>query len=189
MWSSSPARAASSTPAAPGAAGFRLTWPTSCQTPSLRRSVPPSSGSARKIPCWGGVEDATTKYGFGHCCTYLLGKGWTVMNYPSRTPCWIFVKGKPAQQAERDPVHLRTLPCPGPEHGPELLSTHDTERALTVIVTNRQRRGCEAERRNVSGEVYEEGMLRLRMVGAIIYTLPGLPCLYLRRRDRHAGLP
>ena len=30
----------------------------------------------------------------------------------------------------------------------------------------------------MTGEAYEEGMLRLRMAYAIIYTLPGLPCLY-----------
>ena len=32
--------------------------------------------------------------------------------------------------------------------------------------------------RCVTGEAYEEGMLRLRMAYAIIYTLPGVPCLY-----------
>ena len=32
--------------------------------------------------------------------------------------------------------------------------------------------------RSVTGEAYEEGMLRLRMAYAIIYTLPGVPCLY-----------
>ena len=30
----------------------------------------------------------------------------------------------------------------------------------------------------LTGEAYEEGMLRLRMAYAIIYTLPGVPCLY-----------
>ncbi len=32
--------------------------------------------------------------------------------------------------------------------------------------------------RCVTGDAYEEGLLRLRMAYAIIYTLPGVPCLY-----------
>ena len=30
----------------------------------------------------------------------------------------------------------------------------------------------------MTGDAYEEGLLRLRMAYAIIYTLPGVPCLY-----------
>ncbi|MFR1043419.1 MAG: alpha-amylase family glycosyl hydrolase [Faecalibacterium sp.] len=60
------------------------------------------------------------------------------------------------------------------------LSTHDTERALTVIADEPANgRGREWQSgRCVTGEAYEEGMLRLRMAYAIIYTLPGVPCLY-----------
>ena len=44
-------------------------------------------------------EDATTKFGFDHRRTYLLGKGLdSVMNYPFKNSVLDFVKGKPAQQ-------------------------------------------------------------------------------------------
>ena len=60
------------------------------------------------------------------------------------------------------------------------VATHDTERALTVIADEPANgRGREWQSgRSVTGEAYEEGMLRLRMAYAIIYTLPGVPCLY-----------
>ena len=60
------------------------------------------------------------------------------------------------------------------------LSTHDTERALTVIADEPANgRGREWQSgRCVTGDAYEEGMLKLRMAYAIIYTLPGVPCLY-----------
>ena len=60
-------------------------------------------------------EDATTKYGFGHRRTYLLGKGLdSVMNYPFKNAVLDFVKGKPAEQApERScPSVSTTLPRP-----------------------------------------------------------------------------
>ena len=42
-------------------------------------------------------EDATTKHGFGHRRTYLLGKGLdSVMNYPFKCSVLDFVRGKPA---------------------------------------------------------------------------------------------
>ena len=42
----------------------------------------------------------------------------------------------------------------------------------------RAMRSCGVPERCVTGDAYEEGMLKLRMAYAIIYTLPGVPCLY-----------
>ena len=127
-------------------------------------------------------EDATTKYGFGHRRTYLLGKGLdSVMNYPFKNAVLDFVKGKPAQQAMNEILSIcEHYPAPALNTALNFLSTHDTERALTVIADEPANgRGREWQSgRNMSGEAYEEGMLRLRMAYAIIYTLPGLPCLY-----------
>ena len=127
-------------------------------------------------------EDATTKYGFGHRRTYLLGKGLdSVMNYTFKNAVLDFVKGKPAQQAMNEILSIcEHYPAPALNTALNFLSTHDTERALTVIADEPANgRGREWQSgRNVSGEAYEEGMLRLRMAYAIIYTLPGLPCLY-----------
>ena len=127
-------------------------------------------------------EDATTKYGFGQRRTYLLGRGLdSVMNYPFKNAVLDFVKGKPAQQAMGEILSIcEHYPAPAMDTALNFLSTHDTERALTVIADEPANgRGREWQSgRCVTGEAYEEGMLRLRMAYAIIYTLPGVPCLY-----------
>ena len=111
-------------------------------------------------------EDATTKFGFDKRRTYLLGKGLdSVMNYPFKNAVLGFVCGRDAGQTMTDILTL----C---EHYPE--------RALTVIAdepANGRGRAWQSGR-CVTGDAYEEGMLRLRMAYAIIYTLPGVPCLY-----------
>ena len=127
-------------------------------------------------------EDATTKYGFGHRRTYLLGKGLdSVMNYPFKNAVLDFVKGKPAEQAMTEILTIcEHYPAPAMDTALNFLSTHDTERALTVIAdepANGRGRAWQSGR-CVTGDAYEEGLLRLRMAYAIIYTLPGVPCLY-----------
>ena len=127
-------------------------------------------------------EDATTKYGFGQRRTYLLGKGLdSVMNYPFKNAVLDFVKGKPAEQAMGEILSIcEHYPAPAMDTALNFLSTHDTERALTVIADEPANgRGREWQSgRCVTGDAYEEGLLRLRMAYAIIYTLPGVPCLY-----------
>ena len=127
-------------------------------------------------------EDATTKFGFNKRRTYLLGKGLdSVMNYPFKNAVLDFVKGKPAEQAMGEILSIcEHYPAPAMDTALNFLSTHDTERALTVIADEPANgRGREWQSgRCVTGEAYEEGMLRLRMAYAIIYTLPGVPCLY-----------
>ena len=146
----------------------------------LRRAVKSEDPDAIIIgEVW---EDATTKFGFDHRRTYLLGKGLdSVMNYPFKNSVLDFVKGKPAQQAANEILSIcEHYPAPAINTALNFLSTHDTERALTVIADEPANgRGREWQSgRSVTGEAYEEGMLRLRMAYAIIYTLPGVPCLY-----------
>mgnify|MGYP000492426747 CR=1 FL=1 len=127
-------------------------------------------------------EDATTKFGFNKRRTYLLGKGLdSGMSYPYKNAVRDFVKGKPAEQAMTEILTIcEHYPAPAMDTALNFLSTHDTERALTVIAdepANGRGRAWQSGR-CVTGEAYEEGMLRLRMAYAIIYTLPGVPCLY-----------
>ena len=127
-------------------------------------------------------EDATTKFGFNKRRTYLLGKGLdSVMNYPFKNAVLDFVKGKPAEQAMTEILTIcEHYPAPAMDTALNFLSTHDTERALTVIAdepANDRGRAWQSGR-CVTGDAYEEGLLRLRMAYAIIYTLPGVPCLY-----------
>ena len=127
-------------------------------------------------------EDATTKFGFDKRRTYLLGKGLdSVMNYPFKNAVLGFVCGRDAGQTMTDILTLcEHYPAPALDTALNFLSTHDTERALTVIADEPANgRGREWQSgRCVTGDAYEEGMLKLRMAYAIIYTLPGVPCLY-----------
>ena len=114
--------------------------------------------------------------------TYLLGKGLdSVMNYPFKNAVLGFVCGRDAGQTMTDILTLcEHYPAPALDTALNFLSTHDTERALTVIAdepANGRGRAWQSGR-CVTGDAYEEGMLRLRMAYAIIYTLPGVPCLY-----------
>ena len=127
-------------------------------------------------------EDATTKEAYGVRRTYLLGKGLdSVMNYPFKNAVLDFVKGKSAEQAINEIITIcEHYPAPAMDTALNFLSTHDTERALTVIADEPANgRGREWQSgRCVTGDAYEEGILRLKMAYAIIYTLPGVPCLY-----------
>ena len=136
------------------------------------------------------MEDATTKFGFNKRRTYLLGKGLdSVMNYPFKNAVLDFVKGKPAEQAMTEILTIcEHYPAPAMDTALNFLSTHDTERALTVIADEPANgRGREWQSgRCVTGDAYEEGMLKLRML-----TPSSTPCRcplpLLRRRDRDAG--
>ena len=127
-------------------------------------------------------EDATTKFGFDKRRTYLLGKGLdSVMNYPFKNAVLGFVCGRDAGQTMTDILSIcEHYPAPALDTALNFLSTHDTERALTVIADEPANgRGREWQSgRCITGDAYEEGMLKLRMAYAIIYTLPGVPCLY-----------
>ena len=127
-------------------------------------------------------EDATTKFGFDKRRTYLLGRGLdSVMNYPFKNAVLGFVCGRDAGQTMTDILSIcEHYPAPALDTALNFLSTHDTERALTVIADEPANgRGREWQSgRCVTGDAYEEGMLKLRMAYAIIYTLPGVPCLY-----------
>ncbi len=127
-------------------------------------------------------EDATTKYGFGQRRTYLLGKGLdSVMNYPFKCSVLDFVRGKAADQVADEILSIcEHYPAPALHTALNFLSTHDTERALTVIADEPANgRGREWQSgRSVTGEAYEEGLVLLKMAYAIIFTLPGVPCVY-----------
>lgn len=127
-------------------------------------------------------EDATTKIAYNKRRTYLLGKGLdSVMNYPFKNTVLDYVTGKDARTVANELLTIcENYPGPALHTLLNFLSTHDTERALTVIAdepANGRGRGWQSGR-CVTGEAYEDGMLRLRMAYAMIYTLPGVPCIY-----------
>ena len=132
-------------------------------------------------------EDATTKFGFGHRRSYLLGKGLdSVMNYPFKNAVLDFVKGKSAEQASEEIMQIcEHYPAPALNTALNFLSTHDTERALTVIADEPANgRGREWQSgRCVTGDAYEEGLLYGDEIGMQGYRDPFNRAFY--RWDTH----
>ena len=127
-------------------------------------------------------EDATTKEAFGQRRTYLRGKGLdAVMNYPFRNAALSFVtSGDAAAVAEQILTICENYPAPALNCAMNFLSTHDTERAITAIAgepANGRDRNWQSKRR-ISPMEMDDAVKKLLLGYAMIYTLPGVPCIY-----------
>ena len=127
-------------------------------------------------------EDATTKEGWGRRRTYLRGHGLdTTMNYPFRNAAIDFVRGADAGEiADRILSICENYPKPALDCAMNFLSTHDTERAITAIAdepANGRDRFWQSGRRIPLGRM-EDAIRRELLAYALIFTLPGVPCIY-----------
>ncbi len=127
-------------------------------------------------------EDATTKIAYGQRRTYLLGKGLdSVMNYPFRTAVLHFLRGDPAEHLAEDIMSIcEHYPAPALHTLMNFVSTHDTERAITAIADEPcggHDRYWQSGRR-LPRDRYNLGVRLLMLAYVMIYTLPGIPCLY-----------
>ena len=127
-------------------------------------------------------EDATTKFGFDKRRTYLLGKGLdSVMNYPFKNAVLGFVCGRDAGQTMTDILSIcEHYPAPALDTALNFLSTHDTERAITAIAgepCNNRDRYWQSKRCIPSG-LMDAAIRRVLLGYAMIFTLPGVPCVY-----------
>ena len=127
-------------------------------------------------------EDATTKEAFGQRRTYLRGKGLDgVMNYPFRNATLDFLRGADAASvAEQIMTICENYPPPALDCAMNFLSTHDTERALTAIAgepANGRDRYWQSGRRVAPNKV-DEGLRKMLLGYAMIFTLPGVPSVY-----------
>ncbi len=127
-------------------------------------------------------EDASNKHSYGHRRRYLLGEQLdSVMNYPFREAILDFVRyGDAALFAERVMTVLENYPPQVTRLLMNSLGTHDTERAMTMLVaepTNGRGRNWQAEQR-LCGEQREHGKRLLKLAGVLQYCLSGVPCLY-----------
>ena len=127
-------------------------------------------------------EDATTKVAYGVRRTYLLGKGLDgVMNYPFRTAILDFLKGKNlVQVAEQLTAICEHYPAPALHALMNLVGTHDTERLLTALADESAEgkdRYWQSGRR-LARPQYEHGVKLVRLAYAMLFTLPGVPCIY-----------
>ena len=127
-------------------------------------------------------EDATNKWSYGVRRTYLLGQGLdAVMNYPFRNAVLNFVKGASGQETAAQIMSIcENYPAPALHTLMNFISTHDTARAITYLAGESSEghdRYWQSGRR-LNMQQYEYGIVLLRMAYAMIFTLPGVPCIY-----------
>ncbi len=127
-------------------------------------------------------EDASNKESYGSRRRFLYGKELdSVMNYPFRDAILGFLDcGDGRDMLEIILCVLENYPRPVIRSLMNLLGTHDTERVITLLAGERQNgRGREWQAENVlSPEQREYGLRRMRIASGILYTLPGVPCIY-----------
>ena len=127
-------------------------------------------------------EDATTKEAFGLRRTYLRGHGLdAVMNYPFRSATLDYLHGADVTAVADALMQIcEHYPAPALNCAMNFLSTHDTERAITAIAgepCNGHDRYWQSKRVIPSGQMDEA--IRRELLGyAMIFTLPGVPCVY-----------
>lgn len=127
-------------------------------------------------------EDATTKWSYGSRRTYLLGKGLdAVMNYPFREAILQFMRGRGARDTADAILRVcENYPAPALHVLMNFMSTHDTERAITALAGD----SCDGRDRywqsgrRLDDVRYAHGRALMRLAYAMLYTLPGLPCIY-----------
>lgn len=128
-------------------------------------------------------EDASTKISYGVRRRYLLGGQLdSVMNYPFKDAILNYVRYGDCNRLYLTIMSiLEHYPKPVLDVLMNSLSTHDIERAMTVLVgepTNGHDRNWQAEHNSLDKSQYQLGIHLLQIASVIQYTLPGIPCLY-----------
>ncbi len=127
-------------------------------------------------------EDASNKHSYGHRRRYLLGRQLdSVMNYPFREAILDVLRdGNTARFFERVCAVVENYPPQVTRLLMNLLGTHDTERAITLLAgepSHGRGRSWQAEQR-LTAEQRERGGRMLRAASVLQYCLPGVPCIY-----------
>ena len=147
---------------------------------NLRKSVKAENPEALIIgEVW---EDASNKESYGARRKFLLGEQLdTVMNYVFRNAILDFCRGQDARWTMAAIMSVvENYPRPVLRVLMNSLSTHDTERALTIVAgepLNGRDRNWQANQR-LSPEQRKLGVKLLKIASAMQYTLPGFPCVY-----------
>lgn len=147
---------------------------------NLRESVKEENPEALIVgEVW---EDASNKESYGARRKFLLGEQLdSVMNYVFRNAILDFCRGQDARYTMAAIMSvIENYPRPVLRVLMNSLSTHDTERALTVIAgepLNGRDRWWQAHT-HLSDEQRTRGEKLLKIAVAMQFTLPGFPCVY-----------
>ena len=147
---------------------------------NLRNSVKAENPEAIVIgEVW---EDASNKESYGARRKFLLGYQLdSVMNYVFRGAIIDFCRGQDARYTMATIMSvIENYPRPVLRVLMNSLSTHDTERILTLLAgepLNGRDRAWQANTK-MSKEQRARGLRLLKIAAAMQYTLPGFPCVY-----------
>lgn len=127
-------------------------------------------------------EDASNKISYGQRRRYLQGAQLdSVMNYPF-ADCLIdfAISGRAEGFNDRISEICENYPKPAVDCLMNHIGTHDTCRVLNRLATlGEYRNGCEGRYAGGLNEYQAEyGKKLLRLVAAMQFTLPGVPCIY-----------
>ncbi len=127
-------------------------------------------------------EDATTKEDCGRRRTYLRGRGLdATMNYPFRSLALDYIKGADVARIADGLLSIcENYPAPALCCEMNFLSTHDTVRAITAIA-GEPAEGHDrywASGRRIPADRMDSAVRKLLLAYAMIFTLPGVPCVY-----------
>lgn len=127
-------------------------------------------------------EDATTKVAYDRRRKYFLGEQLdSVMNYPWKNAIIEFIKTKDASALKYALEEIIDhYPKPALEVLMNLLDSHDTERILTSIGFNNTEDVPLHERPylELSGDILEDAIRKLKVASFIQFTIPGVPSIY-----------
>lgn len=127
-------------------------------------------------------EDASNKESYGSRRKFLLGDQLdTVMNYPFRSAILEYLKGIDAYHImEGILCIMENYPRPVIKNLMNFITTHDTERAITLLAgepLNGRDRYFQANTR-MTDEQRGYGLRLMKVAAGLMFTLPGFPCVY-----------
>lgn len=139
-------------------------------------------------------EDAVIKESYGQRRDYALGRALdSVMNYPLRRTVLDFAHGRTDAYALRDFLLSQQMNYPRPLYYSlmNLLSSHDVERIVTALSTDRPLNALTREEQLAlpipAGAVIRAKRLE-RLCAAIQFSLPGVPSIYYGDEQGMAGV-
>ena len=126
-------------------------------------------------------EDASNKIAYGVRRRYFVDRELdSVMNYPWQKEILRFVRGEAdgSDLGERIMTLAENYPAYVLACVMNILSTHDTPRAINALLDPRDGDRAELAKRQFSQEDLARGKELLRMAAFLQFTLPGIACIY-----------